>query len=1030
MSVERISQATGVASLFVARPILALVLNLLIIIAGLAALGSIDVREMPDVDQPVLSVKTNYEGAVPATVDSEITQPLEDALSGLEGLSFIESTSSSGSSRITIDLSDGTDVDIAANEAREIVSATTGSLPDDADEPTVSKSDSNADAIVRLALLGDANLDELTQIAEGVIYERLTTIDGIAEVTVQGSRSNEFQVRLDMPSLLSRGLTVFDVSTALEALRDDTALGSLEGTNQTLALSVDNQEVTVEAIEAIQIDNTTQVADVAFVQLLPEETSVFTRVNGQTAVSVDITRQSVGNTLEISQAVNVAVAELQQQLPEGVELVIASDDGVFIEASIQEVVTSILLATAIVIAVIFLFLRSPRATLIPAITIPVALIGTLAAIWITGFSVNTISLLALVLATGMVVDDAIVVVENIVRKRAEGMGAFAAAAAGTNEVFFAVISTTATLAAVFIPISFLPGQAGGVFSEFGFVLAFAVTLSSITALTLAPMLSALLDPGKSKASPDSGAATQGALARGFDAVMDWSIRTPVLVLSIAGAIVIYAISAAITLPSSVTPTEDRGFFVVQARGASDTTVDYLDTQVIMAEKILTPYLRSGEIETMQSIVGTGGGTSAQIIVRLPDWQDRDFSQAELVAKISRQFANIPGVQISARSSNSLNIRGGGSGLGLAVTGKNVEDLTIAAETLVAAMSENAAFVNPQLSSALLNAELKVRIDQAAARDLGLTPASVTSLISAMVRGDVAVSVFENDTEVDVNVLPDGPEIDDPSDIASISIKLDDGSYVPLSAVATLDTVVSDAQVARLSGALSVALQANLAEGLSLSEGITLARALAEDVLPDGIGLTFTGEAATLNDSTQEMYVVFGTALLIVMLVLAAQFESFASAVVIMLTVPFGLAAALLAISLSGGSLNYYSQIGLVMLIGVMAKNGILIVEFANQLREAGQDIDAAIRNALRLRIRPVMMTMVSTVLGGLPLVLTSGAGAEARREVGWVIVGGLGFATVFTLFLTPIFYRWIANWGSMPGAASHRLASETASASR
>lgn len=1028
MSVERMSQATGFASLFVARPILALVLNLLIIIAGLAALGGIDVREMPDVDRPVLSVSTSYEGAVPATVDSEITQPLEDALSGLEGLSFMESTSSSGSSRITIDLSDGTDVDIAANEAREIVSATMPSLPDDAEEPKVSKSDSNADAIVRLALLGDASLDELTQIAEGVIYERLSTIDGIAEVTVQGSRSNEFQVRLDMPSLLSRGLTVFDVSAALAALRDDTALGSLEGINQTLALSVDNQEVTVEAIEAIQIDNTTQVADVAFVQLLPEETSVFTRVNGQTAISVDITRQSVGNTLEISQAVNVAVAELRQQLPDGVELVIASDDGVFIGASIQEVVTSILLATAIVIAVIFLFLRSPQATLIPAITIPVALIGTLAAIWMTGFSVNTISMLALVLATGMVVDDAIVVVENIVRKRAEGMGAFAAAAAGTNEVFFAVISTTATLAAVFIPISFLPGQAGGVFSEFGFVLAFAVTLSSITALTLVPVLSALLDPGKSKASPDNDAATQGALARGFDAVMDWSIRTPVLVLSIAAAIVIYAISAAFTLPSSVTPTEDRGFFVVQARGASDTTVDYLDTQVIMAEKILTPYLRSGEIETIQSIVGTGGGTSAQIIVRLPDWQERDFSQAELVAKISRQLANIPGVQISARSSNSLNIRGAGSGLGLAVTGKNLEDLTIAAETLVAAMSENAAFVNPQLSSASVNAELKVRVDQAAARDLGLTPASVTSLISALVRGDVAVSVFENDTEVDVNVLPDGPEIDDPSDIASISIKLDDGSYVPLSAVATLDTVVSDAQIARLGGALSVALQANLAEGLNLSDGITLARALAEDVLPDGTGLTFTGEAATLNDSTQEMYVVFGTALLIVMLVLAAQFESFASAVVIMLTVPFGLAAALLAISLSGGSLNYYSQIGLVMLIGVMAKNGILIVEFANQLREAGQDIDAAIRNALRLRIRPVMMTMVSTVLGGLPLVLTSGAGAEARREVGWVIVGGLGFATVFTLFLTPIFYRWIANWGSMPGAASHRLASETASA--
>ncbi|MEO9684721.1 efflux RND transporter permease subunit, partial [Tateyamaria sp.] len=853
MSVERTLQKTGLAGLFVGRPILGLVLNLLIIIAGLAALGSIDVREMPDVDRPVLSVSTSYEGAVPATVDSEITQPLEDALSGLEGLAFMESTSSSGSSRITIDLSDGTDVDVAANEAREIVSATTRSLPDAAEEPTVSKSDSNSDAIIRLALLGDASFDELTQIAESTIHERLSTIDGIAEVTVQGSRANEFQVRLDMPSLLSRGLTVFDVSAALAALRDDTALGSLEGTNQTLALSVANQEVTVETIEGLQIDNTTQVADVALVQLLPEEASVFSRVNGQAAISLDITRQSVGNTLEISQAVNVAVEELRQQMPEGVELIIASDDGIFIEGSIQEVVNSILLATAIVIAVIFLFLRSPRATLIPAVTIPVALIGTLAAIWMTGFSVNTISLLALVLATGMVVDDAIVVVENIVRKRSEGMGAFAAAAAGTNEVFFAVISTTATLAAVFIPISFLPGQAGGVFSEFGFVLAFAVTLSSITALTLAPVLSALLDPGKSKASSATDTAPQGILARGFDAVMDWSIRTPVLVLSIAGAIVIYAISVALTLPSSVTPTEDRGFFVVQARGASDTTVDYIDTQVVMAEKILAPYRRSGEIETIQSIVGIGGGTSALIIVRLPDWQSRDFSQAELVAKLSRQLAAIPGVQVSARSSNSLNIRGGGSGLGLAVTGNNLEDLTAAAETLVAAMSDDPAFVNPQLSSAPVSAELQVSVDQAAARDMGLAPTSVTSLISTLVRGNVAVSVFENDTEVDVNVVPGGPAIDDPSDISSISIRLDDGSYVPLSSVATLDTVVSDAQVSRLGGALSVALQANLGDGVSLSDAIATASALGAEVLPDGIGLTFTGEAATLNDSTQAMY---------------------------------------------------------------------------------------------------------------------------------------------------------------------------------
>lgn len=1025
MSFEKRAHKAGFADTFVARPIFGIVLNLLIIIAGLAALTSVDIREMPDVDQPVLSVRTTYDGAVASTVDTEVTQVLEDALSALEGMSYIESTSSAESSRITIDLSDGTDVDVAANEAREIVSNTLRSLPDDIDDPTVSKSDSNADAIIRLALLGNASFNELTQLAEGAVYERLSLIDGIAEVTVRGNRANEFRVAANLPSLLSRGLTVFDVSTALAQLRDDTALGSLSTDSQTLSLRVGNDEVTVDTINQLPVNETTRVADVAFVQLIPEDASVYTRVNGETAVSLDITRQSVGNTLEISRDVGVAVEELRSQLPEGVQLLVTSDDGIFIEGSINEVVKSILMATVIVVAVIFLFLRSPRATLIPAVTIPVALIGTLAAIWLTGFSVNTISLLALVLATGMVVDDAIVVIENIVRKRKSGMGAFAAAAAGTNEVFFAVISTTATLAAVFIPISFLPGQAGGVFSEFGFVLAFAVTLSSITALTLAPVLAALLDPGKSQAKAVE--TKPGALARGFDTVMDFAIRTPLLVLSVAIGFAMIAIGAAATLPSTITPEEDRGFFLVQARGASDTAIDYLDSQVVLVEEILAPYLQSGQIAAVQSIIGIGGGTSAFIVVRLPDWADRDFTQQELIAQISGQLASVPGVQVSARSTNSLNIRGAGGGLGLAVTGTNLANMTDAADSLIAAMSQDDTFLNPQLSNNSVDAQLEVSVDTAAASDMGLDSTDVTQLVRAMVLGDVAVSVFSDDVEVDVNVLPGGPPIDDPSDIASLSIRLPSGAYIPLSAVASLDTVVSDAQIERLGGALSVALQANLGEGVDLSTAMDRVQELADEVLPDGMGITFTGEAATLDDTQGGMYAVFGVALIVVLLVLAAQFESFASAVVIMMTVPFGLAAALLAISITGGSLNYYSQIGLVMLIGVMAKNGILIVEFANQLREAGEDIDTAIRNALRLRIRPVMMTMVSTVFGGLPLILTSGAGAEARIAVGWVIVGGLGFATVFTLFLTPLFYRWIAVWGTAPGAAAKRLRIETES---
>lgn len=1017
--------ASGFADLFVARPIFGFVVNLLILIAGLAALMSVDVREMPDVDQPVLSIRTQYEGATPATVDQEITQVLEDALSALEGLSYIEATSSSGSSTITIDLSDGTDIDVAANEAREIVSATARQLPDDLDDdPSVSKSDSNASAIIRLAVLGDATLDELTALAEGPIYDRLSLIDGIAEVTTRGDRSNEFRVTLDDRLLLSRGLTVFDVTEALADLRDDTPLGELETDAQTIALQVGNADVTVDSIGQILIDTTTRVADVALVQLLPEDTDAATRVNGQTAIGLDITRQSEGNTLEISTDVRAAVEELRADLPDGVELIISTDDGVFIESALTEVIKSIGLATGIVILVIFAFLRSPRATLIPAVTIPVALIGTVAAIWLTGFSINTISLLALVLATGMVVDDAIVVVENIVRKRKEDMGAFAAAAAGTNEVFFAVVSTTATLAAVFIPISFLPGQAGGVFSEFGFVLAFAVTLSSIAALTLAPVLAALLDPGKPAEKKQQATETQGRLARGFDWVIDRALRAPLLVLAIAFGFAIIAAGAAGTLTSTITPSEDRGYFLIQARGASDTTAEYLDEQVAQIEDILAPYQESGQISSVQSIIGIGGGTTAFIVVRLPDWADRDWSQQELMGPINAQLSAVPGVQVFAISPNSLNIRGGGTGLTFAVSGTDVDDMTDAAEALVAVMAQDDAFANPQISGDSVQAQYEITVDHEMAGVFGLSEAEVTRTIRALTQGTVAVSVFLDDTETDVRVVPGGPPINDPNDLEGIQLRLPSGEYVPLSATATLTPVVSQSSIERQGGTLAVSIQANLPDGVDLGTAMARVAELATETLPAGMGIVYTGEAASLGDSQSGMYLVFGVAAIVVFLVLSAQFESIASAVVIMLTVPFGLAAALLAISITGGSLNYYSQIGLVLLIGVMAKNGILIVEFANQLREAGQDIDSAIRDALRLRIRPVMMTMVSTVFGGLPLVLSSGAGAEARIAVGWVIVGGLGFATVFTLFLTPVFYRRIAVWGAEPGVSARRLRQE------
>ena len=490
---------TGFAELFISRPILALVINLLIAVAGLAAFFAVDVRELPNVDQPVLSIRTTYEGAAPETVDTEITTPLESALSALEGLQSISSTSSYGRSRINLEFSDTAEISDVANEAREIVARTVRQLPDNIDDPVVTKNDSDADPVMRLALLGGTSMDVLTDLAEGPISDRVSTIEGISEVEVVGDQVNEFQVLVNMVSLTGRGLTLNDLEGALSTLRSTDPLGAIDSESQSVVMRSSDPLINASAISNILINGTTRVGDVAFVQLTASERTTLTRVNGQSSVGLNIIRQSVGNTLAISKQVRTAVAELQSELPDGIRLIINSDDGTFIEQSIKEVVFSIGMAVIIVIGVIFVFLRSASATLIPAIAIPVALTGTLAAIWLAGFSINTISLLALVLATGMVVDDAIVVMENIVRKRQSGLGPRAAAAAGTNEVFFAVISTTATLAAVFIPISFLPGQAGGIFAEFGFVLAFCVTLSSIVALTLVPAMAAILDPGGRRA---------------------------------------------------------------------------------------------------------------------------------------------------------------------------------------------------------------------------------------------------------------------------------------------------------------------------------------------------------------------------------------------------------------------------------------------------------------------------------------------------------------------------------------------------
>jgi hydrophobe/amphiphile efflux-1 (HAE1) family protein len=876
----------------------------------------------------------------------------------------------------------------------------------------------------------------MTRLVEDRIVQRLTAVKGVADAQTFGTRAPIIRVSVNQVTLASRGLTMQDVVAALGRAALDTPSGTLENRQQSLLVRTEAPVQTAAEIADLYINDVTRVSDVATVRAGSATPASITRLGGRLAIGIGILRQAQSNTLDISAGVRAAIAELQRDMPQGTTISVISDDAVFVSASLTEVMETLFISVAIVILVIYLFLTSIRATLIPAVTIPVCTLGTIAGIWIAGFSVNVFTLFALVLATGMVVDDAIVVLENIERRRHQGLGLRAAAVLGTREVFFAVISTTATLAAVFIPISFLPGTAGRMFAEFGFVLAFAVTISAFVALTLCPVLAAKLPEwGKAaKGRPPRlfgrAWARMGAAASGFyNCSLEWALRLRFVAIGAAAAFAAVAYTIFLVLPQELTPAEDRGVITIQARGAQGINLGYMTEQVGKIEEILQDYVRSGEVTNVLSFVGRGGINQAQIVATLAPWEKRKRSQQQIQAELQRRFLDVPALRLSTRAPNSLGIRGAGTGLNFAIAGADYASMAEAAEKLVAAMAQNLAFTDPQLAYDTTQPQLNVRIDREAATKLGIAIEAITTLVRTMVDEYTAASLFVRDRIIDVVLTSGGRPINDPTDVETLFIKARDGRFIPLSSVVEIKEIAVAPALGRESQRRAVPLRAGLAEGVAMSQAIAEMRAAARTVLPAGMNIVLLGEAATLEQSTQSGLIVFAFAIVIVYLVLAAQFESLVSALVIMLTVPFGLAAAVYAIVLTGGSINYYSQIGLVLLVGIIAKNGILVVEFADQLRDQGLPVARAIREAARIRLRPVMMTMIATVIGGLPLVFAFGAGAEAREALGWIVVGGLGFATIFTLYLIPVFYSLFAGLAKPRAKEAADLEAELAAAS-
>jgi hydrophobe/amphiphile efflux-1 (HAE1) family protein len=1012
-------------ALGVRRPWLVAVLNLLIGIAGIAALMAVEVRELPDVDRPVINVRAQLPGGSPETLDAEVTRILEGAVARVSGVTDIRSASEENNSRVRAEFRPGYDLDRAATDVREAISQAVRELPDEVEQLAVFKADQDAEEVVRIAVLSSTYSEAaLTRIVEQDIVPAFLALPGVADVPLFGNRQRTLRVIVDPLRLASYGLTVSDIAAVLREAPLDVPAGSFRGGDQQLLVRADASVVTEQEVAATIIRDSVRIGDVADVTFAPADATSLVRLDGQRVVGIGIVRQAGSNTIDIAAGADRAIERLNARFDE-LTLQKISDNSVFIRGSVREVLTSLLLAVLIVVATIRVFAGSWRLTLVPAIAIPVSLLGTVAMIWLLGFSINILTLLALVLATGLIVDDAIVVLENIQRRRQQGLGANAAAVVGTRQVFFAVVATTAVLVAVFVPIAFLPGTAGRLFREFGLVLAVAVSISSFVALSLVPAAMARLGSSPEGAMDRRlravGASLQALYGRSLETVLAHPLPFVALCLLAGGG----AVALYFQLERELLPTEDRGQINIYARGPDGVGLPYMRRQADRMEDVLMPLVASGEVTSLYTVVGRWDPNLVFISAPLAPWSERDRSQQEIAAEIAPILRNLPGAGPRVYSGNSLSLRGASGGLEVVLTGNDYRTLYAAAREFSEAITERLDSVSgPRIGYQPTQPQLSVRIDRRRVSDLGVSLPELADTLRAMIDGLDVIDLNIEDQTVPIILEGGSRAVDDPGDLVNLYVRSGGGALVPLSSVVELVEEGVASELGRQSQRRAIEIDVDVVQGVALQTAIDDLRALAREVVPEGIDVLTRGEAATLEESNRETLLTYGFALLIVFLVLVAQFESLTSAVVIMATVPFGLAAAVFALFLTGTTLNIYSQVGLVMLIGLIAKNGILLVEFADQLRDEGRSVRDAVSEAAEVRLRPITMTLVSTVLGALPLILSTGPGAEARAAVGWVVFGGLGLTALFTLYLTPVIYLGIARFARPRAHAADKLDAE------
>jgi len=999
--------------LSIRRPVFATVLSLVILLVGLMSYSRLSVREYPNIDEPVVSVETKYPGASAEIIESQVTIPLEESLAGIEGIDVLSSVSRPERSQITIRFRLSRDPDGAAADVRDRVGRVRDRLPEDVEEPVIAKVEADAQPIIYLAFASDRHSPlDVTDYADRFVKDRLQNLPGVAEVRIFGERTYAMRIWLDRARLAAYGLTPQDVENALRRQNIEVPAGRIESDMREFTVQAETDLRTPEQFNDLIIRDAggylVRLKDVGRAEIGPRDERVIARFNGQNAVAIGVVKQSTANPLDVSKAVNEALPRIIETLPEGMTVDVAYDSSLFIERSIENVFRAIGEAIVLVILVIFVFLRSLRATLIPLVTIPVSLIGAFTLMLVFGFSINTLTLLALVLAVGLVVDDAIVMLENISRHVEQGMRPFDAAIKGSKEIAFAVIAMTITLAAVYAPVAFQTGRTGRLFTEFALTLAGAVLVSGFVALSLSPMMSSLLLRHQTRHGWFYRVVEYGleSLNASYRRLLRFTLTVRAAV--IVGMLLVGAAAGLLfkALPSELSPIEDRGTIVAIGIAPEGSTIDFTNAYATQIESF---YRDVPEIEKFFMVVGFPVVTQAISFVRLVDWENRDVSQQDIVRALGPKLFSIPGILAFPTNPPSL----GQSPIEKPVqfvlqTSAPYAELQKAVDQFMAAVSQNPKLLNLDTDLKLNKPELRVSVNREKAADLGIDVETIGRTLETMLGGRQVTRFKQNGKQYDVVVQVAEVDRSSPRDLTAIYVRARSGAMVPLSNLVTVHETVAPKELNHFNKLRSATITATLAPGYTLGEALAFLQAEAEK-LPSHIVTDLAGESREYRTSTGGIYVTFLLALAFIYLVLAAQFESFIDPFIIMLTVPLSIAGALLALKLTGGSLNVYSQIGLVTLVGLITKHGILIVEFANQLQEKGMSKFDAVVEAAVLRLRPILMTTGAMVLGSIPLALATGAGAESRQQIGWGIVGGLLVGTVFTLFVVPTAYTLLAR---------------------